>query len=117
MNSALTKPFWDGAQQGRLVIQFDTKSGLPQFYPRPVSLASGSEDMAWREVSPDGRIAAATSLSGPDPGVLAMVELDAGVRLLSRILGDPTSARPGARVRLTWLPRADGPPMFAFVVL
>jgi uncharacterized OB-fold protein len=116
MSSALTQPFWAAAGQGKLVLQFDPVSGQPQFYPRPVGLGSGSDNLQWREVSVEGRIAAMTSLPGKTPDALAIVELDVGVRLLSAVLGDPALASAGARGRLVWLPRDGGPPMFAFEV-
>ena len=45
-----TRPFWQAANNGKLLIQYCKESGKPQWYPRPVSLATGRRNLEWREV-------------------------------------------------------------------
>jgi uncharacterized OB-fold protein len=117
-----TQPFWNGAREGKLVLQFCSDTGHFQHYPRPVSLSTGSRNLEWREVSGDGTIYAFTTLRVPGPGVesrlpllIATVELDDGVRLLANIL-DASSGEVaiGKRVHLAWDHLDDDTPYPAF---
>ena len=51
-----TSPFWEAAQQRRLVIQRCPKTGRFQFFPRPGSVFSGRRDTVWTEVSGNGTL-------------------------------------------------------------
>lgn len=107
--------FWDGARDGKLVLQYCAETNAFQHYPRPVSLATGSRLLEWREVSGHGTIYAFTTLRVPGPGtagrmplLIATVELDEGVRILANIL-DATAAdiHIGMNVVIAW-DRLDG---------
>lgn len=105
-----TKPFWDGAKQGRLMLQYCTETGRFQHYPRPVSVYTGRRTTEWREVSGDGQIYAFTVVRIPGPGLdgrlplcVATVELDEGVRIIANILGClPEDLAVSRRVKLAW---------------
>ena len=53
-----TRPFWDAAKDGKLVIQYCKDTGQPQFYPRP-------ENSNFRRCSPRTHRAGSTSRSKP----------------------------------------------------
>lgn len=105
-----SRPFWDAANEGRLVIQYCRKTGKFQHYPRPVSIYTGGRETEWREVTGRGVIYTFTitrrpprGFSGPEPYVVATVQLDEGVRFLSNIVNCPVeNIRIGMRVRVTW---------------
>lgn len=105
-----TQPFWDGAKEGKLVLQYCKDTGRFQHYPRPVSIYTGSRNLGWREVSGKGTIYACTVIRVPGPGLdgrlplsVATVELDEGVRILGNILDvDPGKVAIGQRVELAW---------------
>jgi uncharacterized OB-fold protein len=105
-----TGPFWDGTRDGKLMLQYCLDTGRFQHYPRPVSLATGSRNLAWREVSGDGEIYACTTLRISGPGLegriplcIATVELDEHVRIVANILDcAPGDVKIGMRVRLAW---------------
>lgn len=87
-----TKPFWDAARQGKLLIQYCKDTGRPQFLPRPVSLATGRRNLEWREASGRGKVYSWTVTYSAWPGhedrvpyVCALVELDEGVRMLANL--------------------------------
>lgn len=87
-----TRPFWDAAKQGKLLMQFCKDTGKPQFFPRPVSLATGRRNLEWREVSGRGKVYSWTVTYSAWPGhedrvpyVCALVELDEGVRMLANL--------------------------------
>lgn len=111
-----TKPFWDGAKAGKLVLQYCRDTGRFQHYPRPVSIYTGSRNLEWREVSGRGTIYACTVIRVPGPGLdgrlplpVVTVELDEGVRILGNIVGaDPDSVRIGGRVELAFDPIGEG---------
>ena len=103
-------PFWDGVRDGQLVLQVCLSTGRLQHYPRPVDLHTGRRDLGWREVSGRGVIYAVTAIRTPVPGfaahvplVVAIVELDEGVRILGRILNcAPGEVAIGDRVGIAW---------------
>ncbi len=120
-----TQPFWDGAKQGKLVLQFCKDSGRFQHYPRPTSVYTGSRNLEWREVSGKGTVYASTIVRVPGPGIdgrlplaVATIELDEGVRILGNILNRPGQEVPvGARVELAWDRFDDGTAYPAFNVV
>jgi uncharacterized OB-fold protein len=105
-----TQPFWDGAREGKLMLQYCTDTNRFQHYPRPVSLATGSRNVEWREVSGNGTIYARTIVRITGPGLegrlplcVVTVELDEGVRILANILDSaPEDVAIGMRVRVAW---------------
>lgn len=110
-----TAPFWEAAQQRRLVIQYCCDAGKFQHYPRPVSIFTGRRNLEWREVSGRGVIYAHTVIRIPGPGLegrlplpAATVELDEGVRFIANIIEtDPARIAIGARVAVAWDPITD----------
>src|SRR5215472_6430412 len=51
-----TKPFWDAAAQGRLLIKRCTACDEPHWYPRAICPFCGSERTEWMEASGHGTI-------------------------------------------------------------
>ena len=104
------------------MLQFCPETGRYQHFPRPLSLYTGKREVQWREASGGGSIYAVTALRtkglGADdrlPCVLALVELDEGVRVLANLIGcSPGEAAIGDRVQLCWDQMSDGQyPAFA----
>lgn len=96
----LNQPFWDGAKNGKLIMQRcqDCRSWV--WCPRPVCGECGSDRLEWTELSGRGKVFAFTvirevvgrALRGfaPDiPYVTAWVDLDDGPRFCSNIVGCP----------------------------
>lgn len=106
-----SKPFWDGAKDNKLMLQYCPQSGKYQFYPRPVSVYTGKRDLEWREASGNGRIYSfSLSYKAPapfkdvKPYVVATIELEEGVRILTNVVNcDPKSIKIDMPVRLTWV--------------
>jgi uncharacterized protein len=94
------EPFWANARRGVLSVQRCGSCGRLQFYPRPVCVACFGRALEWQPVSGRGRIHSFTLVRAPQhpafrpdvPIVLAEIELDEGVRMLSRIVGAETAA-------------------------
>ena len=122
------KPFWDATARGELLIQECTSCHKRQFYPRAICTHCGGEP-AWLTASGYGTVytfsVVRQNLVRPFremlPYVLAMVDLDEGVRMMTNItdcdLDDVTiglpvevhmiEVRPGFRVPY-WRPRSRG---------
>jgi uncharacterized OB-fold protein len=106
-----SKPFWDGTKDKKLMLQYCPQSGKYQFYPRPISVYTGKRDLEWREASGKGRVYSfSLSYKAPapfkdvKPYVVATIELDEGVRILTNIVNcDPKSIKIDMPVRLTWV--------------
>ena len=84
---------------GRLAFQV-TAAGEPLWPPRAAAPGSG-EPLSWRVSAGRGSVYAATALHSRDgdPRSIALIELDEGPRLMSRVDGiAATDVRPGMRV-------------------
>lgn len=85
--------------QGRFMIQRSVSTGQYVFYPRVAAPGSGATDLEWVEASGLGRIYSITvNRARTGDYNIALVELDDGPRLMTRIEGVETAAI-GARVR------------------
>ncbi|MDO8733277.1 MAG: OB-fold domain-containing protein [Actinomycetota bacterium] len=109
----LTKPFWEGAAKGQLVIQRCNACGHLQHAPEPVCSACLSFDLGSAAVSGTGTVytfCIATQAFHPYfedklPFVIAVVELDdqPGLKMITNIVDvDPDSVRVGDRVGVTF---------------
>ena len=105
-----TRPFWDKAKEGKLVLQFCRDTGKAQFFPRPVSLATGKRNLEWREVSGRGTVYTYTNTFSAWPGhedrvpyLCALVELEEGVRILCNLMNvKAADVRIGMKVKVCW---------------
>jgi uncharacterized protein len=103
-------PFWSGAKEGRLMLQYCVETGQFQHYPRSVSIYTGKRRLEWREVSGKGSVYACTVLRIPGDGLegrlplsVATIDLDEGVRVIANVLRcSPEEVKIGARVKLCW---------------
>ena len=115
-----TEPFWRACAERRLTVQRCASCGGHQFYPRPMCLSCESQRLDWVEAAGSGTIYALTTVRVPvidelpPPYLLALVDLDEGVRLLTNIEGD--TAAIGDRVSLAWRERDGLPPVPVFRV-
>jgi uncharacterized protein len=95
---------------GRLAFPV-TPAGDPVWPPRAAAPGTG-EPLTWRVSAGAGTVYAATALHArdEDPRSVVLVDLDEGVRLMSRVEGIAASAvQPGLRVTARFTePDADG---------
>jgi len=118
----ITRPFWDAVNDHRLLLQYDPEADRYQFYPRAISVHTGRQNLEWREVSGGGEVYSwtetmvpARGFEGEAPYLIACVELDEGVRLMS-LLHNCTADEVaiGMRVRMCWDRIDDDFEYFAF---
>jgi uncharacterized OB-fold protein len=120
--SETTRPFWDAVADDTLKVQFDPATGAAQFYPRSTSLATGRGDLEWRAVSGRGTVYSFTVTHVPIPGfedevpyVIAMIDLEEGVRILANMTGVTEDAMEiGLPVRVAFEQRTDDVRYFRF---
>lgn len=113
VTTPLAEPFWSAANTGEFLLQHCASCGYQQHYPRNLCVRCWSEDLSWTPASGAGVIWTFTVVEIPGhpawaaevPYVIAVVELDEGPRVMTRIVNcDVERARVGMRVTLqpTW---------------
>lgn len=88
---------------GRFLIQRCGACGSHVFFPRELCPHCGAPELAWVQPSGTGTVHAVTTVrrkadAGGDYNV-SLVDLDEGVRMMSRVEGAPDAVRIGQRVR------------------
>lgn len=108
-STRITQPYWDAARQNRLVVQQCGCCKTRQFYPREFCTACLSDSLEWIDCGGGGTVYTYTinrrpsnaALSEKVPYVVAMIDLDEGVRMMANIIDSPAEAvRIGSRVRV-----------------
>ncbi len=105
---AVTRPFWDGVAEGVLRLQRCAACGRHVFYPRAVCPHCMSIDLEWTEACGAGVVHSFTVVhrAPPDfrdevPYVVALVDLDEGVRMMTRLVGvEPAGVAVGMPVEV-----------------
>jgi uncharacterized OB-fold protein len=101
---------------GRFMIQRSAASGRYVFYPRVAAPGTGATDLEWVEASGLGTIYSITvNRTRTGSYNIALVELDEGPRLMTRIEGVET-APIGARVKAR-IAEIEGEPAVVFDLL
>lgn len=91
----LTRPFWEGAKEGRLVMQKCSKCAEINFHPKPWCIECGNRELVWTEVKPQGTVYSYTvsrSVAMNFPGwekelpiLLCLIDLDDGARMYAQV--------------------------------
>jgi len=106
--TAATRPFWDAAREGRLLVQKCNACAALQFFPRLFCLACTSQDLGWQQSTGLGVIytftvnhrASSEALKARVPYAVAVVTLDDGVRMMGQVrAADLSAVHIGARVK------------------
>jgi uncharacterized OB-fold protein len=100
-----SRPFWDAAKQHRLQLQHCGGCQSFIYYPRDRCPHCLSDQLEWRPVSGKGKVYSYTTVRrasvrsfADKPYVLAIVELDEGVRMTTNIEAPPESIKIGMPV-------------------
>jgi uncharacterized OB-fold protein len=108
MKSPLTI-YQEHLDRGELAYQF--ADGKPVFFPRVAAPGTGTTELEWRVSKGVGTVHATTVnyYKGEPPLNIAIVELDEGFRMMSRVEDMPAeSVKIGMRVKLRVLPAIEG---------
>ena len=118
-----TKPFWDGLAQDEVRIQRCATCGTWVFYPRSRCPSCLGDDLPWQTVSGRGTVYSYTvarqathpAFEAELPQLLAIVELDEGVRMTTTIVDvAPEDLRVGLAVEAHFDHGADGMTLLRF---
>lgn len=110
-----TAEFWAATLKGRLRIQQCRSCGRFVHYPRAACPSCMSRDLGFEDASGRGVVYSYTivyrapaAFADEVPYVVALVDLDEGARLLSRLVGvTPDSVAIGMPVQVTFHPLSD----------
>lgn len=114
--TAPAQGYTDGLAAGELRFQHCADCDQAVFYPRVLCPHCGSEALVWRACAGLGTVYATTVLHkrGVDPYNVALIDLDEGFRMMSRVEGvAPQDVVIGARVRVAVVIE-DGEPLAVF---
>jgi uncharacterized OB-fold protein len=113
--SALTRPFWDAAAQGRLLLQCCNACGRHFFRPEVACSHCFATDWLWLPASGHGSLYSYSIVhKAPAPGfavplVLAVVELAEGPFMFSNVVGcEHAAVRIGMRLQVQFDEVAPG---------
>ena len=113
----LTRPFWDGLRDGKVIIQYSPSARQWVFYPRVLAPGTLADDLEWREISGHGQVYTYTIAYRPTspawrdrvPQIIAVVEVDEGARIPTELVGvAPGDVKVGMRVRPVFDPVPGG---------
>jgi uncharacterized OB-fold protein len=111
-----TKPFWDAAAKGQLLIKVCTACNQPHFYPRSICPFCMSDKTEWRPASGRGTIYSFSVMKRAEvPYAIAYVTLEEGPTMVTNIVDcDLDGIRIGQRVAVAFKPTDGGPPVPMF---
>ncbi|MCU1501496.1 MAG: acyl dehydratase [Ilumatobacteraceae bacterium] len=118
-----TRPFWDGLAAEEVRLQRCRACNAWVFYPRPRCPSCLSDDLEWHTVSGRGTVYSYTvarqathpAFAAQVPQLLAIVELDEGVRMTTTLVGlGPDEIRIGLPVLPVFDHGSDGITLLRF---
>jgi len=111
-----TRPFWDAAAAGRLMIKSCGACSRAHYYPRALCPFCGSDRTEWQEASGRATIYSYSVMRRvPVPYAIAYVTLAEGVTMMTNIVDcDLDAIRIGQEVKVVFRPTEGGPPVPMF---
>jgi uncharacterized OB-fold protein len=111
-----TRPFWDAAAAGTLLIKKCLACGEMHYYPRALCPFCFSERTDWQTASGRGTIYSYSVMRRAGTRyAIAYVTLEEGVTMMTNIVDcDLDAIRIGQKVRLVFKPSDGGPPVPMF---
>lgn len=105
-----SRPYWEGLAQGELRLQRCNACAHAIFYPRALCPHCFSEQLSWFVATGKGTIYSYTvahqafgMFAEETPFIVALVELEEGARMMTRIVGAPRErVTVGAPVQVTF---------------
>jgi len=117
------EPFWEATREQRLVLPWCLDCGQPHWFPRDACPHCLSGAIEWRPASGRGVVYAVSIMPKPAmpmladrvPYVVALVELDEGVRVMTNVVDiEPEHAVVDLEVAAAWEPLSDGRHLLVF---
>jgi uncharacterized OB-fold protein len=111
-----TKPFWDAAAEGKLLIKKCNDCGRVHYYPRAICPFCFSDRTEWQQTSGRGTIYSYSVMRrAPVPYAIAYVTLAEGPTMMTNLVDcDLDGIRIGQAVTVVFKPSDGGPPVPMF---
>jgi len=111
-----TKPFWEAAGDGRLLLKRCRSCGEAHYYPRALCPFCGSGETEWQPAAGGGMIYSYSVMRRADvPYAIAYVTLDEGVTMMTNLVDcDFDALRVGQPVTVVFKDTENGPPVPMF---
>lgn len=115
--NADSAPYWEAARNRRLLVRKCRECGSLHFMPRHLCPACWSDSLEWIQACGAGTVHSFTIIRRAPlaafaprvPYVVALIDLEEGVRMQTNIVGDDAlSVRIGDPVRVTFEDRGNG---------
>ena len=105
-----TRPFWEAAAEGRLLLKACRACGRAHWFPKVVCPFCHAQDLEWREASGRGTVYTYSVMRRVEtPYVVAYVKLEEGPTLLTNEVDcDVDSVRIGQPVQGRFRPAREG---------
>ena len=114
--SEFSDTFWQGLADGRFQLSHCRACDRLQFPPRAICPGCHSERIGWRDIAGRGTLYAHTRIhaaGGPfasmTPYSVGLIDLDEGIRILTRLMPDAGSLPLGSAIELAVVDHTDGP--------
>lgn len=111
-----TKPFWDAAARGTLLVKTCRACGQAHYYPRALCPFCFSDQTEWKACAGTGTIYSYSVMRRAEvPYVIAYVTLDEGPTMMTNLVDcDVDALRIGQKVKVVFTPTEGGPPAPTF---
>lgn len=99
-------PYWEAANEGRLLVKRCNSCGEYHHYPRDICPHCLSDDTTWEQAAGTGTVYSFSTMGkGSAAYTLAFVALDEGVTLMTNLVDcDPAAVQIGQRVKVVFKP-------------
>lgn len=105
-----SRPYWEALKERKLLLKSCRACGKAHHYPRELCPHCHSDELDWIEAKGDGEIYSFTVVHRPAgeafaadiPYTVALVTLDEGPRMMTRIAEGGSAVEIGRRVRVTY---------------
>ncbi len=112
--TALSEPFWEACQQGKLTVQRCDDCETLTFIPQPCCGNCLSENLSWVESSGRGTLYSYSTVYRPQqpsfevPYTVVIVELEEGYHMLSNLIGtEPEDVKIGLPLEVVFEERSE----------
>ena len=111
-----TKPFWDAAAQGKLLIKKCRSCGEAHYYPRTLCPFCGSDATEWLPAAGTGTLYSYSVMRRAEvPYAIAYVTLDEGPTMMTNLVQcDFDRLKIGQRMKVVFTPTDGGAPVPTF---
>ena len=111
-----SRPYWDAAAEGRLLVRSCTDCGAIHHYPRPFCPECWSENVEWKEASGRATLYTWSTVFVNDmypfrerlPYIAAVVDLEEGPRMMTNVIDtEPDDLEIGMALEVAFRPVDD----------